>query len=47
MSAIDLIKLVSFLERSFDIAIEAEDVQAGHLETIASIEKFVRSRTSD
>jgi len=46
LDSIDVIKLISFLEQSFDIAIEARDVQAGHLETISSIEKFVRSRAS-
>ena len=46
LDSIDVIKLISFLEQSFDIAIEAGDVQAGHLETISSIEKFVRSRAS-
>jgi acyl carrier protein len=46
LDSIDQIKLVSFLEQSFDIAIEAEDLSAGHLESISAIERFVRARTS-
>jgi acyl carrier protein len=46
LDSLDQIRLVTFLERAFNIAIEAEDVEAGHLETIASIEQFVRSKSS-
>lgn len=46
LDSIDVIKLVSFLERSFEIAIDAQDVKAGHLETVTSIARFVRARIS-
>ena len=46
LDSVDQIKLVAFLEQSFGITIEAEDLEAGHLETIAAIRDFVRSRQS-
>ena len=46
LDSIATLKLVSFLEESFGIALEAHDVDADHLDTIEKIADLVKARKS-
>jgi acyl carrier protein len=46
LDSIATLKLVSFLEESFGIALEAHDVDAEHLDTLDKIADLVKARTS-
>lgn len=44
LDSIGKMKLIVFLEQSYHVAIEAKDVEAGHLDTVSAISKFVLSK---
>jgi acyl carrier protein len=46
LDSIATLKLVSFLEERFGIALEAHEVDADHLDTIQRIAELVRGKTS-
>ena len=44
LDSLSTLKLVSFLEETFKVEFEANDLDAGNLASVASIEKLVRSK---
>lgn len=44
LDSLSTLKLVTFLEESFGVEFEADDLEAGNLATIASIERLVQSK---
>lgn len=44
LDSLSTLKLVSFLEETFHVAIQPDDLDAGHLASMASIERFIRDR---
>ena len=44
LDSLSTLKLVSFLEETFKVEFEANDLDAGNLASLASIEKLVRSK---
>ena len=46
LESLSTLKLVSFLERNFNIEIQADDIEAGHLSSLARIENLVKTRTN-
>ena len=44
LDSLSTLKLVSFLEEAFKVELEAGDLEAGNLSTIANIETLVRSK---
>jgi acyl carrier protein len=44
LDSLSTLKLVSFLEDTFKVEFEANDLDAGNLASLASIEKLVRSK---
>ena len=44
LDSLSTLKLVSFLEKSFDVEFEANDLDSGNLSTIANIERLVHSK---
>ena len=44
LDSLSTLKLVTFLEERFKIELEASDLDAGNLATVASIEKLVSSK---
>ena len=46
LDSLSTLKLVSFLEETFKVEFEANDLDAGNLASVASIEKLVRSKMS-
>jgi len=45
LESLSTLKLVSFLEEKFGVEIQADDIEAGHLTSLARIERFVKART--
>lgn len=46
LDSLSTLKLVTFLEERFKVEFEADDLDAGNLATIASIERLVQSKAS-
>jgi acyl carrier protein len=46
LDSIATLKLVSFLEERFGIALEAHEVDADHLDTVQKIAELVKGKTS-
>lgn len=44
LDSLSTLKLVSFLEERFTVEFEANDLEAGNLASVASIERLVRSK---
>jgi acyl carrier protein len=44
LDSLSTLKLVSFLEETFKVEFEANDLDAGNLATLSSIERLVRSK---
>jgi acyl carrier protein len=44
LDSLSTLKLVSYLEDTFKVEFEANDLDAGNLASLASIEKLVRSK---
>lgn len=44
LDSLSTLKLVSFLEERFGVEFEANDLEAGNLSSLASIERLVRSK---
>jgi acyl carrier protein len=44
LDSLSTLKLVTFLEESFGVEFEADDLEAGNLSTIANIERLVASK---
>lgn len=44
LDSLSTLKLVSFLEETFKVEFEANDLDAGNLSSVATIEKLVRSK---
>jgi acyl carrier protein len=44
LDSLSTLKLVTFLEERFGVEFEADDLEAGNLATIASIERLVQSK---
>ena len=44
LDSLSTLKLVTFLEETFGVEFEADDLEAGNLATIASIERLVQSK---
>jgi acyl carrier protein len=44
LDSLSTLKLVSYLEETFKVEFEANDLDAGNLASLASIEKLVRSK---
>lgn len=44
LDSLSTLKLVSFLEERFQVEFEANDLEAGNLASLASIERLVRSK---
>lgn len=44
LDSLSTLKLVSYLEETFKVEFEANDLDAGNLATIASIERLVQSK---
>lgn len=44
LDSLSTLKLVSFLEDTYKVEFEANDLDAGNLATLASIERLVRSK---
>lgn len=44
LDSLSTLKLVTFLEERFGVEFEADDLEAGNLATIASIERLVESK---
>ena len=44
LDSLSTLKLVSFLEETFKVEFEANDLDAGNLASVTSIEKLVRSK---
>ncbi len=47
IDSLSLFEIVAFIEASFDVQIDDEDVTAENFETLDAIERFVRSRSQD
>jgi len=45
LDSLSTLKLVTFLEQQFNVEFEANDLEAGNLATLASIERLVRNKT--
>ena len=45
LDSLSTLKLVTFLEQQFSVEFEANDLEAGNLATLASIERLVRNKT--
>jgi acyl carrier protein len=46
LESLSTLKLVSFLEKTFNIEIQADDIDAGDLSSLARIETLVKARTN-
>jgi acyl carrier protein len=46
LDSMSTLKLVSFIEETFKVELEAGDLEAGNLSSITSIERLVRSKVS-
>ncbi|HEX7114478.1 MAG TPA: acyl carrier protein [Steroidobacter sp.] len=46
LDSLSTLKLVTFLEETFKVEFEANDLDAGNLSTVESIERLVRSKKS-
>ncbi|HEX7012129.1 MAG TPA: acyl carrier protein [Steroidobacteraceae bacterium] len=46
LDSLSTLKLVTFLEETFKVEFEANDLDAGNLSTVESIERLVRSKRS-
>lgn len=46
LDSLSTLKLVAFLEEQFKVELEANDLDAGNLATVASIERLVRSKAA-
>jgi acyl carrier protein len=46
LDSLSTLKLVSFLEERFKVEFEADDLEAGNLSSIASIERLVQGKTA-
>lgn len=44
LDSLSTLKLISFLEEQYGVEFEANDLEAGNLATIESIERLVRSK---
>jgi len=44
LDSLSMLKLVSFLEETYKVEFEANDLDAGNLASLASIERLVRSK---
>ena len=44
LDSLSTLKLVSFLEERFQVELEANDLEAGNLSSLANIERLVRSK---
>jgi acyl carrier protein len=44
LDSLSTLKLVSFIEETFKVEFEANDLDAGNLASLASIERLVRSK---
>ena len=44
LDSLSTLKLVTFLEERFKVEFEADDLEAGNLATVTSIERLVRSK---
>jgi acyl carrier protein len=44
LDSLSTLKLVTFLEQQFNVEFEANDLDAGNLASVASIERLVRSK---
>jgi acyl carrier protein len=44
LDSLSTLKLVSYLEETFKVEFEANDLDAGNLASVASIERLVRSK---
>lgn len=44
LDSLSTLKLITFLEEQFKVEFEAEDLDAGNLASLASIEQLVRSK---
>ena len=45
LDSLSTLKLVTFLEEQFKVEFEADDLDAGNLATLESIERLVRAKT--
>ena len=46
LDSLSTLKLVTFLEEQFKVEFEANDLEAGNLATIASIERLIAAKTA-
>jgi acyl carrier protein len=46
LDSLSTLKLVTFLEEQFKVEFEADDLDAGNLSTLESIERLVKSKQS-
>jgi len=46
LDSLSTLKLVSFLEERFKVEFEADDLEAGNLSSIESIERLVKSKAA-
>jgi acyl carrier protein len=46
LDSLSTLKLVSFLEERFKVEFDAEDLEAGNLSSLASIERLVQSKVA-
>jgi acyl carrier protein len=46
LDSLSTLKLVAFLEEQFKVELEANDLDAGNLASVASIERLVRSKVA-
>jgi acyl carrier protein len=46
LDSLSTLKLVSFLEEEFKIELEADDLEAGNLATVANIETMVQAKVA-
>jgi acyl carrier protein len=45
LDSLSTLKLVTFLEQQFNVEFEANDLEAGNLATLVSIERLVKNKT--
>jgi acyl carrier protein len=47
VDSLELMKLISFIEEEFDIALSDDDITIEHFRTIGTVERLVRSRLGE